>query len=327
MKVLLTGANGFVGSHILDALISSAIPTAILVRRKASLRHIQSHLSQIDIRWGAITDPETLTTALRDVTHVIHCAGLTKAVHPAQFLQINRDGTRLLVDAINSHIPGIQRLVFISTIAASHPATSSRPASENDPPQPVTEYGRSKLAAENHLHSECRVPWVILRPSAVYGPRDTDFFHLFRAVRSRFAPRFGGGRQELSLVFAPDLAKATIAALRSSRVEGQTFNIARPGFITSGQLTNEIARQLHVRPFAPSLPVACLWPLCAAFTAWSRLTGQRHILSLDKFAELTAPGWVCRVDRLQTELGFTCSTSLETGIARTLDWYRTEGWL
>jgi nucleoside-diphosphate-sugar epimerase len=174
---------------------------------------------------------------------------------------------------------------------------------------------------------ELRVDHVILRPAAVYGPRDTDFLHLFRAVRTRFAPQFGGGRQELSLVFAPDLADATIAALHAKPAAGAIVNVAAPGFVTARELTEEIARQSGVRPVAPRLPALFLQPLCAAFTAWSRLTGRPHILSLEKYAELVAPGWVCRVDRLRILVEFTCTTGLETGIGRTLDWYRKEGWL
>jgi 2-alkyl-3-oxoalkanoate reductase len=327
VKVLLTGANGFVGSHILDALVDRAIPTAILLRPTAGLHHIQSRLRHAEIHWGSVTDPVTLPAALQNVTHVIHCAGLTKAVRPAQFLEVNQVGTRFLVDAINTHQPAIQRLVLISSLAASHPATSARPAHEDDPSLPVTEYGRSKHAGEIEVRSHCRVPHLVLRPAAVYGPRDADFLHLFRAVHSRIAPQFGGGRQELSLVFAPDLAQAMVTALDTTVAAGRIVNVAAPGFLTARQLTDAIARQLGVRPFTPTLPAASLLPVCAAFSGWSRLTGRPHILSLEKYAELTAPGWVCRVDRLEAELGFTCPTSIEDGIARSIEWYRAHGWL
>jgi nucleoside-diphosphate-sugar epimerase len=274
-----------------------------------------------------VTDPVALPSALQNVTHVIHCAGLTKTVRVAQFHEVNQLGTRHLVDAINRRQPHLHRLILISSLAASHPATSASPAHEDDPSEPITEYGRSKLAGEMEVRSHCRVPYSILRPAAVYGPRDADFLNLFRAVRSGFAPQFGGGRQELSLVFAPDLAEATLAALDSARAAGKTMHVAAPGFVTAGQLTEEIARQLGVRPFTPALPAACLFPICAACTAWSRLIGRPHILSLEKYAELTASGWVCSVDRLKTELGFTCPTSVKAGITHTVDWYRAKGWL
>jgi nucleoside-diphosphate-sugar epimerase len=327
VKVLLTGANGFVGSHLLDALLARDIPTALLLRPTATLRHIQPRLARAEIHWGTVTDPVTLPAALQNVTHVIHCAGLTKTVRAAEFHQVNHLGTRHLVDAINTRQPQLDRLILISSLAASHPATSASPAQEDDPSEPITEYGRSKLAGEMEVRAHCHVPFTILRPAAVYGPRDADFLHLFRAVRNGFAPHFGGGRQELSLVFAPDLAEATLAALDPARAVGKTIHVAAPGFVTAGQLTEEIARQLGVRPLTPALPAACLLPICAACTLWSRLMGRPHILSLEKYAELTASGWVCSVDRLKTELGFTCPTSAKDGIARTIDWYRAQGWL
>jgi 2-alkyl-3-oxoalkanoate reductase len=278
VKVLLTGANGFVGSHLLDALIERDIPTAILLRPTARLGLIQSHLPRAEVRWGSVTDGDSLARSLEGITHVIHCAGLTKTVVPARFHEVNHGGTRLLVEAVNARQPAVERLVLISSLAAGRPGTASGPASETDPSAPVTEYGRSKLEGERVVREQARVPYVILRPAAVYGPRDRDFLHLFRAVRSRFAPRFGGGRQELSLVYAEDLGRATVAALewRAARLPGTIWNVAAPGVVTAGQLGAEIARRLGVRPWTPSLPVACLWPVCAVCTMWSRLTGRPY---------------------------------------------------
>lgn len=329
MKVLLTGANGFVGSHILDALIERDIPTAILLRPTARLDWIRSHLPRAEVRWGTVTDTESLARSLDGITQVIHCAGLTKSVVAARFHEVNHAGTRLLVEAVNARSTAVERLVLISSLAAGRPGTASDPASETDPSAPVTEYGRSKLEAERVVREQARVPHVILRPAAVYGPRDRDFLHLFRAVRSRFAPQFGGGRQELSLVYAPDLGRATVAALewRGAGSSGTIWNVAAPGVVTAGQLGEEIARCLGVRPWTPSVPMGCLWPICAVCSMGSRLTGRPHILSLEKYAELTAPGWVCQVDRLRDELGYCCSTTLEEGLDRTVAWYRREGWL
>jgi nucleoside-diphosphate-sugar epimerase len=327
VKVLLTGANGFVGSHILDQLLDRGVPTVALLRHTASLRWIQPKLDRIEIRWGSVTDGASLPDALRDVTHVIHCAGVTKAVRRDEFHRANQLGTRALVDALNQRQPPVQRLVAISSLAASHPGTDDAPANEDDPPGPVTEYGRSKLAGELEIQSRCRVPFVILRPAAVYGPRDRDFLHLFRAVRSRFVPLFGGGRQQLSLVYARDVAEIAVATLEPRAAEGQIFNVAAAGVVTARTLVATLAHRFGRRIVAPALPTAFLWPVCATFQLWARLASRPHILSLEKYAELAASGWVCRVDKLREVLGLECRTTLEAGLDLTLSWYRREGWI
>jgi len=131
MKVLLTGANGFVGSHVLDALLARQIPTAILVRPTSDLRFIQPHIPQVAIHRGTVTDPDSLGKALADdITHVIHCAGLTKALRVVEFQAVNHGGTAQVVAAVNARADHIQRLIHLSSLAAGGPATAKAPACE-----------------------------------------------------------------------------------------------------------------------------------------------------------------------------------------------------
>ena len=327
MKVLLTGANGFVGSHILDVLLARDLPTVLLLRPTGDRRWIRDKLDRIQLQPGSLNDPAALELALKDVTHVVHCAGCTKALDPADFFAVNQGATRALVEAIHQHAPDLNRLIYISSLAAARPATSSAPATEESPSAPVTVYGRSKLAGESELRNRCRVPFSILRPAAVYGPRDADFLQLFKAVRGRVVPMVGRGRQELSLVYVEDLAELVAVALEHPRgVEG-IYHVAEPQPVTSHGLAAEIARQLGVRPIYPPLPRALLWSICAVQDLISKISGRPHILSRQKFAELVAPGWVSGTDRVRQELGFVCRTGLREGLERTLDWYRSQRWL
>ncbi|MEK7686258.1 MAG: NAD(P)-dependent oxidoreductase [Verrucomicrobiota bacterium] len=327
MKVLLTGATGFVGSHILDRLRAQGIATAVLLRPTSSKAFIAEHLPQVSVRFGSITDPESIHAALQDATHVIHCAGCTKAVRVSEFYAVNHQGTRHLVAAIQRQGNRIQRLVHISSLAASRPARADAPAREEDPPSPVSEYSQSKLAGECEVKEGCRTEFVILRPSAVYGPRDTDFLLLFKALQRHVFPSFGGGRQAISLVHAKDLAAAAVACLTHPAAAGRTYNVASPEALTVRELAGEIARQMKVWTLPLPLPLSFLWPACLAQEALSRLTGRPSILSCQKYGELRAPGWVCDTARLRDELGFVAATALRSGIAETLDWYRREQWL
>ena len=327
MKVLLTGASGFVGSHILDSLRVRGVATAIILRPDSNRRLIESHLSHVTVRTGSLNDPESLGTAMQDVTHVIHCAGCTKALRVSEFYEVNQIGTRHVVEAVNRQGERIQRLVHISSLAAGGPASQAKPACEDDPPHPVSEYGRSKLAGEEEVRSACKPDYVILRPPAAYGPRDTGFLPLFKAVKKHVLPRFGGGRQQLSLVFAKDLAEAVVTCLTHPAAAGKTFYTASPEVVTALALADEIAHQMGMWTLPLPLPTAALWPLCRLQETVSRLTGKPNLLSRQKYAELRAPGWVCDPSRLRRELGFVCAVTLRNGITETLSWYQQQGWL
>ncbi len=327
MKVLITGATGFVGSHVLDILQARGIAAAVLLRPTSDKRFIASHLSNLDLRIGSVGDPESLDAALDGATHVVHCAGCTNAVRAAEFYKVNQQGTRNVVEAVNRRQGRIQRLVHISSQAAAGPAPADKPAREDDPPHPVSDYGRSKLAGEKEVRDACKPDFVILRPPAVYGPRDRAFLPLFKAVRAHFVPRIGGGRMPLSLVFVKDLAGAVAACLGAPSAPGKTFFVASPQVASPGRLAEEIASQMKAWTLPLPLPTAALWPICVAQEGLSRLTGRPSVLSRQRYAEFSAAGWVCDPDRLGREVGFACTTGLGDGVAETLAWYRGQGWL
>jgi len=272
-------------------------------------------------------EPPSLGPALEGISHVIHCAGKTKALRAREYYSVNQIGTRHLVEAVNRHRQSLQRLIHISSLAASKPASAELPAREDDPPAPVSQYGQSKLAAEHEIRERCLVGFTILRPAAVYGPRDRDFLTLVKGLRFHVLPTFGGGRQPISLLFAPDLASAVAQCLRSPIAAGRTYHLASPEVVTPNGLALEMARHLGVRTLHVPLPLAMLWVLCGVRQALSQLTGHPHILSLQKCRELCAPGWVCDTRRLRNDLGFVAPTTLSEGIGQTLNWYRTHGWL
>ena len=327
MKVLLTGASGFVGSHILDLLVAQNIPTAILLRSTSRHRFIEAHLPRVDVRVGSVSEPASLPAALAGITHVIHCAGCTKAIGSSEYYRINRDGARNLIEAVNRYQSEIRQFILISSLAASHPACDDAPAREDDEPAPVTEYWRSKLAGERVLQEHAQVPYTILRPAAVYGPRDGDFLLMFKAARARWVPSFGGGRQQLSLVYVEDVAQAVLACLKGPAPENRLYNVAHAEVLTAHALTAEIGRQLGINTIQFPLPTPLLWPVCLVGEAITRISGRPSIVNLQKYPELAAPGWVCDNRRLYDALHYEPATGLQEGLAKTLSWYRQQGWL
>ena len=325
MNVLLTGASGFVGSHILDCLMERGIATRVLLRQSSSDEFIAGHLASVQRSEGSIGKPDTLRAAIQGATHVIHCAGLVKALTLREFHEVNQIGTRNLIDAANAC--GIDRFIHVSSLAAAGPGTADAPAHEADEPHPVSEYGRSKLAGELEVANRCQPAFVIIRPPAVYGPRDREFLRLFRAVRSGFLPDVGCGRQALSLVFVEDLARVIVDCLEHPAAAGKVFFAANPEVKTAREFGSLVARELQKRPWHVPIPVPLLWPVCWGQQLVSQLTGKANVLSGQKYAELRAPGWVCEASRLKTELGLECPTTLAEGVHRTARAYQADGWL
>lgn len=326
MKVLLTGASGFIGSHILDVLCARGIPTVILLRPASGTRFIEAHLGKVEVRTGSILEPESLRVAMASVTHVIHCAGATKARGVTGFYEVNQAGTRNVIEAANAQAGRVQRVAYISSLAAAGPAPQTKPRRESDPAEPVSAYGKSKLAGEQEVRTRCQPEHVILRPPAVYGPRDGEFLRLFKAVENHLLPR-PSGQQSLSLVFVRDLAEIVITCLDHPAAAGKTYFAACAEVLTARQMAEEIARQMKQWTIPLPLPAPFLWLLCLAHEAAARVTGRAAVLSLEKYAELRAPGWVCDPALLRGETGCHCATTLAPGVAETLRWYRQNGWL
>jgi nucleoside-diphosphate-sugar epimerase len=326
MKILLTGASGFVGSQILDELLARRFGVAVLLRPTSSRRFLQHQIGSVQVCDGSISDPASLRRALEGVTHVIHCAGATRAARSEDYYLTNQVGTRNVLDAIQDQKGAIRRLIHISSLAVSGPAIAARPAAEDSPTRPISEYGKSKLAAEEEVRLHCRAESVIVRPPAVYGPRDDGFFSLFQAVHRHLLP-LPSDTQALSLVYVKDLARAVAELVKCPEAAGQTYFVSSREVVTARQMAKEIARQVGHWTLPVPLPPVAFLPLCLANELICRIFGRAQLLNLQKYAELRAPGWVCDPAKLQRETGLECPTGLQQGVAETLNWYRQEGWL
>jgi len=281
----------------------------------------------VETRLGALGDRISLTTALEGVSHVIHCAGKTKALRVSEFDEVNVEGTRNLVEAIAASRGEVERLVHLSSLAACGPAVTAAPAREDDSPRPVSAYGRSKLAGEQVIRNQPGLNAVILRPGGVYGPGDKDFLQLYRAVQRGWCPVFAGGRQVLNLVYAEDLATVAVRCLTVDSICGGTYHVAHPRVVTALELTRQVAVVMQRQPWMVRLPAAMLVPMSWGGELMGRLTGRPGILGIDRRRELMAAGWVCDPTRLRKEAGLECGTDLAEGLRSTLEWYRAAGWL
>ena len=319
---LVTGGTGFVGSHLIEALLGRGDRVRALVRSPAKAEALG--FSGVEWLPGDLDDRPALDRASRGAEVIYHAAGLVAVRSDAEGMAANRDGTERLIDSARD--TGA-RVVFVSSLAAGGPSEPGRPASGNETSHPVTAYGRSKLAAEAVVRSG-PLPWVIVRPPTVYGPRDRELFRVFRGIaRYGVAPVFGRGEQQLSLVYATDLAQAIVAAGTVAGAAGQTFCPAHPEVVTSSELVRAIAEAARRRLRIIRIPVPIGRIMLHATGAVAGLTGRTTLLNRDKGNEFFAPAWTCDPTPFERISGWRAAFDLPAGAAATFQWYRQAGWL
>ncbi|MEP6572002.1 MAG: NAD(P)-dependent oxidoreductase [Gemmatimonadota bacterium] len=325
MKALVTGATGFVGSHLVEALGRRRATITALVRSPGKAALLTQH-DVIQIR-GDLANEEALRTAVSGQDVVFHVAGLVAARNEAEFFRANCDGTASLLRAIQTS-GSTPRLVLVSSLAAVGPAVRGKPLRSDAVPHPVTQYGRSKLAAEELVRGAA-LPWTIIRPPVVYGPRDREVLKVFQAARFGVAPIFGDGSQELSAVYAPDLAEALIAGATSPSAIAHVYHACHSELLTNAAMIQILGRALgrdravHLVPIPFALGRAALW--CTG--SFAGLMGRSTILTADKANEFFQDAWTGDPAALTRDTGWSAANDLASGAARTVAWYREAGWL
>ena len=322
MRVLVTGATGFVGSHLIEALRRANHDVAALVRRPGKAAALTA-LGVEQIR-GDLRDRDALAQAARGREIVFHVAGLIAALDEAEYLRANRDGTRLLIDAVEQ--AGAARFVYVSSMAAAGPSGRGRPLTGDEPPAPVTAYGRSKLAAESFVRAS-RLPWTIVRPPVVYGPRDREVLKVFQLARLGLGPVFGDGKQELSAVHASDLAAALVAAGASPATLGNTYYACHPEIFTSEAFVRAVGRASGKTVTVLRVPLAVGRLALAGTGAAARMAGRATILNADKANEFFQPAWTGDPGRLTRDTAWRATHDLASGLADTWQWYKSARWL
>lgn len=322
MRIALTGATGFVGSHLAEALLAGGHEVRCLVRSPARAADLQEKGCALVA--GALEDEDALRRLLEGADVLHHVAGLIGARTLADFERVNRAGAFAIARLARE--AGVRRMVHVSSLAVSGPTVPGRPLEEADRDQPVTPYGRSKQAGEEAVRAS-GVRFTIVRPPVVYGPRDRQVLRLFRMARRGLAPLLGDGRQELSFVHAADLARALVAAGESAAAEGRTYHAAHPEVTTQRAFVEAIGRAAGRTVRTVALP-----PLVVRGALWStglvaRALGRGTLLSPEKAAELLAPAWTCTSEALARDAGWRAEIPLEQGLRDTAAWYRTAGWL
>ncbi len=327
MNVLVTGATGFVGSHVVDELLQRGYDVSYIARSTSNLRWLTGKkATRVD---GSLSDLQSLRGAVENVDAIIHVAGLTAAKNEAEFLKGNRDATRNLLDAVRAYNPGLRRFTHISSLAVCGPAKDEdHPVRETDSLHPITAYGRTKKLAEDEVRAADDISWTIIRPPAVYGPRDSAILTFFQAVQKGVATFIGFDNKKVSLVHVADLARGIVDATVSSVAHHQTYFISSDEFYTWPQIaaaTGEIMgkkRLLRIR-----LPHAAVLGIAGVVGFFGKALGKPPVLDYEKGLDIIQSYWICSTEKARKELGYRQQVPIEKGLRDTVLWYRAEKWL
>jgi nucleoside-diphosphate-sugar epimerase len=323
-KALVTGASGFVGSHVREALIERGLDVLALRRPGSPAARVgRSHEASYD-------DLRSLTSLMADERpdYVFHVAGVTKGRTYVDFADGNVMPTRNLLRALTRAGVAPKRFVHVSSLSAWGPSTPVRPVCEEDPPSPVEYYGRSKLESERVLSEFEDIPSTIIRPAAVFGPRDVDYFNLFDGAHRGFDLYFGNADKPKSAIYVADLVEAILRGAVTERAVGRSYFIAHPEIVTWRQFQSWIVEATpRKRAWAIDFPSVMVDLAALGGEVLTRIDGKPRLFNRQKAIMGAQEAWTCAVDRAHEELEFVSTTPLRDAVHATAEWYRREGWI
>ncbi len=330
MKILITGASGFIGSFIVEEALRQGFETWAVVRKSSSRSFLQDeriHFIELDL-----SSEEQLKEQLKEhqFDYVVHAAGVTKCLHKEDFFRINAEGTKNLVRALIALQMPLKRFVYISSLSIMGAIREEQPYQEireSDKAQPNTAYGKSKIKAEEWLDTVKGLPYVILRPTGVYGPRERDYFMMAKSIQAHTDFAVGFKQQDITFVYVTDVVQAVFLALE----KGQT---GRRYFLSDGEvyqsstfsdlIRKELGNPWWIRITAP------IWLLrvitfCGEYIG--HMTGKVTALNNDKYYIMRQRNWRCDIEPARQELGYAPKVKLAEGVHRSIQWYKENGWL
>lgn len=330
MNILITGATGFIGGFIVDEALNRGMQVWVAVRPTSSRKYLTNPRIQfLELNLG---NKEQMKERMGNLKfdYVVHAAGATKCLHAEDFFRSNTDGTKNLVQALIELQMPLKRFVFVSSLSVYGPVAEEQPYREiclNDKPQPNTAYGRSKLAAEQYIESLSSLPYVILQPTGVYGPRERDYFMMAKSIKSHTDFSVGYKPQDLTFVYVLDVVQAIFLALDCQKTGGK-YMLSDGEVYSSRTFSDLIHRELG-KPWLLRIK-APIWLLriitfCGEYIG--RMTGKISALNNDKYNIMKQRNWRCDINPAKKDLGYEPKYQLDEGVRQTIKWYKENGWL
>ena len=333
MKALVTGGSGFIGSRLISFLAEKGVSVRVLLRKSSKI----DHLSGVSLErvYGDLGDEKSLREAVAGVDVIFHLAAVLAGNRSSDYFTANSSGTVNIMKAVLSANPSLRRFVFVSSLAAGGPSLSSRARSESDDDQPVSHYGKSKLAAEKAIEPFfSQVPVAIIRPPLVYGPRDRATLLLAKIAKGKFVPLVAALNEERkkmhSLIHVDDLVEAMwlIGNAPEYKIKsGTRYYVSDAADLSYQDLISGYGTAVGITPVFFHMPRFIIRIAAKILTYFGMLTGKTFMLNDDKYSEITPDYWICSSVKISSELGYTPKVKFSHGVKETVEWYKKEGWL
>ena len=325
-EVLVTGANGFIGSHLVDGLISAGCKVHCIVRKTSNLRWVQ--LKAVKLHLVDLRNPSFKIPELHNIDYVFHCAGLTKAKSRKEYFDINARVCETLYEQCLQFGERIKEIIHLSSLAAAGPSKNGALVDEDSLLNPVTYYGKSKKAGEDiALKYSENLPIKILRPPVVYGPREENLFNFFKMVKKGWALQIGDTPKKLSLIYIADLIQAMIQACGKSPTKNKIYFITDGEFYSWEDITRNAAARMNVSTRVLRLPEVILSPIAIVFELLAIFSSKPALFDRQRMIDIRQSSWTASPENFFRDFGFKPEFGLVAGLTDTLDWYHQQKWL
>lgn len=323
---VVTGANGFVGSHLVDYLLGKNFEVRCIVRKSSNLQWLEG--KDVKIFDCGLFDKDGLREAFRDVNYIFHVAGVVKAKDEEGYFKGNVEATKVLLEVAAEVKDQIKKFVVVSSQTVSGPALNRKPVTEDMKPNPLTTYARSKLKQEQIALSYKDIfPVTVCRAPAIYGERDTEIFIYFQVFNRGLTTMIGFDKKELSLLHVEDLAEGLYLSAISEKANGEIYFISSEKFYTWDEVGVITSKVLNKKAFRIRIPHFIVFIIAAIAQFFAMFSSKPATLNIEKAKDLTQRYWICNPSKAMRKLGYKQKVSIEEGIKRTCDWYKKMKWI
>ncbi len=328
-KILITGASGFIGNFLIEEGLKRNYEVYATIRRSSNIDHLKNKAVKfIEIDFSNKKNLNSIMASAPKFNYIIHNAGITKSLRKKNFLETNYQYTENFIEAISFSNHSPLKFLYVSSLSAVGPgkADFSTPISIPDVSTPITSYGISKLYSEQYIAARSDISYLIVRPTAVYGPGDKDFFNLVKLINSHIDLMIGSHKQALSFIYVKDLSRLIFDLLESS-INNKTYFASDGNIYNKTEMSDLIAEILRKKIYRVPVPFILVKIIAAISEAVSKITSNASVLNTEKVKEFSACNWNCDISPLINDINFKPDYSLKRGLTETIEWYKQKGWI
>ncbi|MEK6552489.1 MAG: NAD(P)-dependent oxidoreductase [Bacteroidota bacterium] len=323
---VVTGASGFVGSHLVDKLLAEGHQVKCILRKTSSKRWLEN--KPVEIIDAGLFDKDTLKKVLKDADYLFHVAGVVKAKNEEDYFKGNVETTQNLLDILSEVNPKLERVVIVSSQTACGPSQEGKPVTEGTKEHPITTYGRSKYAQEQLAKKYMdKLPITIIRPPAVYGERDTEIYLFFKTYKQGLMGLIGFDKKQVSIVHVDDLVNGIYLAAASQKAIGQTYFIGSELYYNWEEIGEVCHKAFAKKAFTIKIPHFIVYTVATVAQFFALFSSKAATFNLEKARDFVQRAWTCDVSKAVNDIGYRQKISLEDGMKRTIDWYKEMKWL